>query len=594
MFKYTSIFAAILTIFLLSPVQGAMLIEDISSDAGIIATGGAYEGTVVNANAVSYNPSAIANMLSKEVAVSFGSIPDGDSHQNLAFGYPLENGVFGAAVSYFGREDYNNLIGAFSYGHRIYSQDKLMRKTQVACAGIAVKLIHKEIADEKINVFAADFGLLYMVPGMTGLNIGAVFKNLGGEYEVATVRMRLPSLFELNISKKDIYDNLDVSLNGGQLIDGYMYYGLGAQYKIDTGNDLFDNVIVRAGLTGAEETDPRLTAGLGTAVSKVSLDYGVVLGTDELDPFHVISARYRFGKEKEDPTDVERLYQQGIEYYVEGNLSASKKYFEKVIIMDKTYKQTFKYLEQINKVIIQLKRERPSIERDDTKTDRLMQVANRLFNEKKYRESVKYYVAVLVIDKENFIAKQKIEEAERILEETEESEKRSVQLKEEQTKETEVTNYYDSGMRYMENKKYESALWAFDNGSKAAAGSVNDAWKGKFSKQISKTRKKLAEGFYEQGYIYYQQNKFEEAVVEFKNALKYDAYYEEAKGKIREVEDKILQINRKKAERLYEKGLNEYTVGNIEEAISLWEQTIQFDKDHAEALKALERAKARR
>ena len=229
------------------------------------------------------------------------------------------------------------------------------------------------------------------------------------------------------------------------------------------------------------------------------------------------------------------------------------------------------------------------------KTQRLMKIGDILFDRNKYSEAIRYYIAVMVIDKRNVKAKQKISEAKRKIKEIEEAKRLSGKKEEATEKEKKISKYYSTGLKYYDNKKYQTALSQYRQGlNMVGKSSDSAAWRRKFNKQIVKTRKKIAVRYYEKGYVYYQQNKFQEAVEEFEKALSYDRYYDEFKGKLKEVKEKLLQINKKKAEKLYEQGLNKYTLGNIESAIEMWEKALEYDSDHVEAKKALERAKARK
>ncbi len=587
------IFIITIIFFVLSlhAVRGTPLIEDINSDAKIVSMGGAYEGGQGNSSAIIYNPAVISNMLKKEFCLSYGFYPEGVSHQSAIFSYPIEYGVLGAAISYFGEDKYHNLIGVFGYAHRVYKKDENLIRSQVASAGINLKVIDKNLSDENTTIFAADFGILFKLPFIKEFNLGLAFRNIAGEYELGEVRRRLPSLFELNLSKKNLIGGLNLAGNGGVIFDESIYFNAGTEYNITA----LRNSKVRIGLMAEENITPRVTGGVGVRYGGLSLDYGIVSGNKEGYPFHIISLRHMFGSLKEDPDDITRLYQSGKKYFLQGNLVDAQIRFEKVLLIDENYKETVRYLEQIKKAIGKLKKDEPLIEKELKKTQRLMKIGDILFDRNKYNEAIRYYIAVMVIDKRNVKAKQKISEAKRKIKEIEEAKRLSGKKEEATETEKKISKYYNTGLKYYDDKKYQSALSQYRQGLNMVGESRDSAtWRGKFNKQIVKTRKKIAVRYYEKGYLYYQQNKFQEAVAEFEKALSYDRYYDEVKGKLKEVKEKLLQINKKKAEKLYEQGLNKYTLGNIESAIEMWEKALEYDSDHVEAKKALERAKARK
>jgi len=571
---------------------------DISRDAGVVSMGGAYEGSKSNVFAVNYNPAGIANMQKKEFSFSYGGYTDGLSRQSAAFGIPLSHGVIGASASYFDEESsihnkFHNLIGIISYGYPVYEDKYFLKRRQVASAGINFKVINKKLSDDEVNIFAVDLGVLYKWPFERDLNIGIAFRNIGGEYEILDERKRLPSSFEFNISKRNFLNGLSLAVNSGILFeDENVFLNMGAEYSLGEKILNFNDLLVRIGFTTEADKSSQITSGFGVRYRDLSLDYGAVFNDKANVSFNIVSLGYEFGYIKEDPLDIENLYRLGKKYYLQGNLRDARQKFEKVRVMNKDYKETMQYLEQIRKTMLQLKRNVPLADGKFYKTKSLMENGNRHLDQGNYKEAINYYTAVLIVDENNEDAKQKIRNAKQKISEIKEKEKLDDKKEKEKALERKISGYYGRGMKHFESKNYNQALAQYKKGKSLINKSVEKKWTIKFRNEIKKTKRKLAETYYEQGYVYYQQNKLEEAIKKFSTAINYNPNYGEAKEKLKEVRGKLAQINKKKAERLYEQGMDEYTVGNIEKAVGLWKEALKYNKNHIEAKKAIERVEA--
>lgn len=574
-----------------------MAFIDISKDAMVVSMGGVYNGAVSNVFSINYNPAVIANIHRKEINLSYGVFPKDLRHMSAVYGCPLKQGAIGAAVNFFDEEyerngNLHNLIGVISYAHPIYDEKYFLRRRQIASIGINVKIINKNLPDDSKNIFAVDLGVLYRWPFDRGLNLGLAFRNIGGEYKISNERKRLPSSVELNISKSNFVSGLNLAVNGGVLFDENMYLNLGAEYNLGEKVFNFKDLFVRIGFSPIADNGTRIAAGLGVKFNDLSLDYGIV-SKDKANPsFNIISLGHRYGYIKEDPNDIESLYRSGKKHYLQGNLMYARQKFEKVRMMSKGYKKTKQYVEQIRKVMLQLKK--PLEGEKLHRIKRLMESGNKFLDEKKYNEAVNYYRAVLVIDENSEKAKEKIQYAKQKINEIKQKEKKERRAAKIKEMDKRISMYYNRGLRYCESKKYEQALSQYRKGKSLITKSIEKKWKVKFNSGISKTNKKLAETFYEQGYIYYQQNKLEEAEKKLIKAMNYAPRYTEAKEKLKEVREKMIQINRKRAERLYEQGMDDYTIGNMTKAVELWEKVLKYDPNHVEAKKALERVKARK
>ncbi|MFW6173435.1 MAG: tetratricopeptide repeat protein, partial [Elusimicrobiota bacterium] len=210
----------------------------------------------------------------------------------------------------------------------------------------------------------------------------------------------------------------------------------------------------------------------------------------------------------------------------------------------------------------------------------------------KYNEALRYYVAVTVVNKDNPEANKKIELIKKKLAEIERRKEQTERIRRQQSLERKVEEYYKNGMRSYENDDYEQSLVEFKKAIGYAIRLGDEGWREKLNEAVERTKNKIAENHYEKGYSYYQKNELKQAVEEFQKVLYYDPENEGAANKIKEIKKKMEEINRKEAEKLYNEAIKQYNAGNKEKAVELWKKVLEYNPDHKETLKALERIRA--
>ncbi len=104
-----------------------------------------------------------------------------------------------------------------------------------------------------------------------------------------------------------------------------------------------------------------------------------------------------------------------------------------------------------------------------------------------------------------------------------------------------------------------------------------------------KEEKKKFKKYYADGLNFYNKNRMEKAIVEFRKVLEIKPEHEKA----RKYFDKISIQLFDKAKEYYKEGLTVYGDGDIEQAIQLWEKALKLAPDYPQVQKALERAKAK-
>lgn len=162
---------------------------------------------------------------------------------------------------------------------------------------------------------------------------------------------------------------------------------------------------------------------------------------------------------------------------------------------------------------------------------------------------------------------------------------------------------FKKGMALYESEQYRSAIEYFANvlvlypqHTEAkyyivqANKNMRTAEKVKEKKRLqveAEKRKKKIVDYYKNGINLYKKNKLVKAYIEFKEVLKKNSNYKDAKKYFDIIGKQLYDM----ANDSYKEGLAAYTEGNIERAISLWEETLCMAPNHLKAQKAIERAR---
>ncbi len=104
-----------------------------------------------------------------------------------------------------------------------------------------------------------------------------------------------------------------------------------------------------------------------------------------------------------------------------------------------------------------------------------------------------------------------------------------------------------------------------------------------------RVRKAQVNLYYKNGVDYYHDNNLEKAIVEFKKVLEINPKDKRVKEYYNDIRAKLYD----KAKVYYKEGLMLYSAGDIEKAIDKWTRALELAPDYREAQKALERAKVK-
>ena len=103
------------------------------------------------------------------------------------------------------------------------------------------------------------------------------------------------------------------------------------------------------------------------------------------------------------------------------------------------------------------------------------------------------------------------------------------------------------------------------------------------------TKKEVMRRYWGKGFSYYQKGEYEKAIAELEKILELDPNHLESKRLIKQAKEKIEKRRSKgEIERRYTRGLKAYSEGRLEEAIREWKEALKLDPGNEKIQKALE------
>jgi hypothetical protein len=281
-----------------SPGTTGAEVLKIGVGARAIAMGEAYTAQADDVSSLYWNPAGLALMQERQASFMYDQMYRDLSYSNLAIGFPLENGAIGASLSYLG---YGSIAGYDPNGDPIGDQSAHSAVGTVGAAwlgnqwsaGINLKGIQENLADDKANAFAFDAGvnLIYPKPVLGGtMRLGLVAQNLGSGIKHIEQEDDLPTAYKVGLAAVQLMNrklNLSFDYNMPKEEDGI--FSTGAEYWLNR------YLALRAGYVNSEREGNGARAGIGLRIRGVSFDYAYA-GQGELGMSHRYEMSFRFGE----------------------------------------------------------------------------------------------------------------------------------------------------------------------------------------------------------------------------------------------------------------------------------------------------------
>ena len=554
------------------------------------------------------NPASNYRNFSKELQFSYMSFYDRNYGGNIGFVLPTEkNGNFSFVVSGMdcnGDIGYKNFVmAAVNYVYPLVK--KFPSYKENGSIGATVKFYNISLnsfddSSKSISLFSLDLGFIYLLDFIDDDLMGAIaLKNFGNDFDIEF----------LSESEKKQSQNFTASLR----------YFLSEDYKVSIMADLVKNLqIMDLGYACAVETVPfypfslrvgwrdyrdslnkGITAGFALNFDKVNISYSFsdILGSD--DDQHIFSLGFIFGK----IADTGKAYDHYVGYYLKKakdeynrkNYISAKKQFEDILNVYPNEPVAKHYVQLLSEDLEQS-------EIDFTnKIEKYLAKADSALFRNNLVKAQKYYTKVLQIDSNNVAAGEGITKVNEALKEQEIYINRKKHQKE-------ITEHWTKAMKHYENGEF---VYAKDELKKITEIDPTNAGALQYleiiEKKVEKVNAVQANNIFKQGLAEYENNNYEKAMTYFNAAYLSTPSRTDIKEYIDKCEQKInaaKQVSLQEAKdsgtnfdknnlgtvtnkqvglqmkKLYEKGLEQYTLKNYNESLKTFKQLKALSEQH--------------
>ena len=555
------------------------------------------------------NPASNYKNFSKELQFSYMSYFDRNYGANVGFILPTEkSGNFTFVVSGMDcnkDSGYKNFImAAVNYVYPLVNKFPSYRENGSIGATLRFYNISLneigEYSSKSINLFSFDLGFIYSLDFIDDDLMGALaLKNFGNDFDIEY----------LSEGEKKQSQNFTASLR----------YFLSEEYKVSIMADLVKNFqITDLGYSCAVETIPfypfslrigwrdyrdginkGITAGFALNLDKVNLSYAFsdILNSD--DDQHIFSLGFTFGK----ISDTGKAYDHYVGYYLK---KAKDEYNKKNYI---SAKQQFEDIlsvypnEPVAKHYVQLLTEDLDQSEMDfaNKIEKYLARADSALLRNNLIRAQEYYTKVLQIDSNNKAAREGIIKVNEQIKEQEVYANRKRHQKE-------ITEHWMKAMKHYENGEF---IYAKDELKKITDIDPTNAGALQYleiiEKKVNKVNAVQANNIFKQGLAEYENNNYEKALSYFNAAYLSDSSRTDVKeyidkceqqlniakqAAVKEAQDagtnfdenNLGTVTNKQVEqqmkKLYEKGIEQYTLKNYKSAVKTFTQLKALSDKH--------------
>lgn len=603
--------------------------------ARALALGNAYVAVPYDATAIYWNPAGLDHIQNKNVSLFYTNLLAGVGSQYYFVGYvhPTINfGTLGVGVIGIGIGDVQEYGddalpgGIASYGsyQLLFSYGKQLPFYKDISAGLNLKINHDNFSGfvlapdigTSATGIGADVGILYRPEFnnviLSGLSLGLTIQNLiGSRLKMETATDIHPLNVRFGLAKpilKNEWGNQFTIFTDFELGQKVPFkYHFGTEY-------VFQNLaMLRVGMNNNQ-----LSFGAGAVFQNFQLDYSFgKFAENEISSSHRVSFTIKFGKSKKELI----------------RLAAERQYLEAQRIADEQVE-----FERNKKITESMERGKTYIENEDFA--RALSEFNIITS---YESEMPNAAVIKEAKKLAEFAAQKNEEA--MQKRMREIEAKSFEEEMRKKNQIRLDDYFKHGMAFFENGDYNKAIeeWnkmlAIEPNNKLAKDWIAEA-KGESEKKIlslmsnaesygkshkfleaigelNKARRmnpnesqiKLIEQhiteyekrmnfleLFQQGYRYYIQKEFQNAMASFKNALTLQPddgtvrkYYDDAEARANAREEKMMPtVNKKHFE-----AVKLFAAGKYEEALKIWEQIQKVQRYNKQILDGIDAARER-
>lgn len=602
--------------------------------ARALALGNAYVAVPYDATAIYWNPAGLDHIQHKNVSLFYTNLLAGTGTQYYFLGYvhpTISFGTLGVGVIGISTGDIKETeldaypMGIATYGSYqfLFSYGKQLPFFQDIALGLNLKINHENFSGflasgigTSATGIGTDIGILYQ-PNfsniiLSGLTVGFTVQNIIGsrlkmntETDVHPINARFG--LAKPILKNEWGNQFTIFLDFEQGAKYPFKYHFGTEY-------VFQNLaMLRVGMNNNQ-----LSFGGGASFNMFQLDYSFgKFAENEISPSHRISFTMKFGKSKKELIKIaeeqryleaQRIAHQQVEFErnkkINESMERGKTYIKnedyaralrefniittyenempnEAIIKEAKKLAEFAYQkneEEMQKRIREIEAKNLEEERRERNKIRLNNYFKQgvaYFENEEFSRAIEEWNKMLEIDPDNILATSYIDTA--------------------RTKnELKILSLITNAESYSRGRKFIEAIGELN---KARRMNPNEGQIKLIEQRINEYEKNMNFiELYQQGYTYYIQKDYQNAMVSFQNALSLqpnDAtvrkYYNDAEARTNARKETMTADVKKK---FYE-GVKLFTAGKYEEALKIWEDIQKIQRYNKEILDGIDLARER-
>lgn len=296
---------------------GAQFLK-IGCGARAIGMGEAFSAVSDDASAIYWNPAGLAQLKKAEISTMHAVWLEEINYSFFAFAKPIPSGVVAVSVNYLAMtkmdkyNEFGDLDGTFAPYDAAINIAYAREYSKTHKIGANIKYIRQEIDGTTASGYAADLGLLSLIP-KRHMKVAFVVQNIGTKMKFVAEEFNLPLTLRLGVSSF-AHKSMTLAADIVAPIDNDPSLQLGGEYRLKATTNL--PLALRLGYKTSAMSNldslGGLSVGFGFNTGSLALDYAWVL-YGNLGSTHRLSLGFRFGDASKGMTNNKTKNQSGWE-----------------------------------------------------------------------------------------------------------------------------------------------------------------------------------------------------------------------------------------------------------------------------------------